>query len=105
MLGDFFFPGVVQFFFANAQYFFDGSVERGAVGATQFLPDVRNGFVTVVLDDVKYECKALRVGAKFCKERIFREITHVRERHEAVVQRCCTEKHVSVSVPTVETHA
>ena len=53
MLRNFLFPGVVEFILADAENFLNGAVEGGAVGASELLPNVRNGFVAVMLDDVE----------------------------------------------------
>ena len=55
VLRDFFFPCLVKFVFADAENLLDSPVERCAVGASQFLPNVRNRFVAIVLGDIEYE--------------------------------------------------
>ena len=105
VFSDFFFPGVVQFFFADAENFFYSSVQRGAVGAPEFFPNIRDGFVAVMLYNVEHERKTLCVRSKFGKERVVRKFVHVGERHEAIVERCRAEEHVAVRIPGVKTHA
>ena len=103
--GDFFFPGFVEFLLANPEDFFECPVERYPVGARKFCPDFWDGVFAVMLCDVAYECEALRVGPEFGKQRVVREVVHVFEREQAVVQHGDAQQHVAVGVPGVEPHA
>ena len=55
ILSNFFFPIVVKLLFADAKYAFNRSVERGALGLSEFVPDFWNGIVAVMFGDVKHE--------------------------------------------------
>ena len=55
MLGNFLFPVVVKLLFADAEYAFDGPVQRSAVRLSEFVPDFWNGVIAVMLGNVEYK--------------------------------------------------
>ena len=69
------------------------------------MPDFGNGIFAVLLADVAYERKTLRVGAEFCKQRVVREVVHVGKREQGIVQCRHAEQHVAVGIPGIKTHA
>ena len=88
---DFLFPLVVKLLFAYAEHFLDSAIESHAVVLGHFVPNFRHGVFAVFLADVTHQRKALRVGTKFCKQRIFRKFVHVGEREQTIVQGCHAE--------------
>ena len=79
-------PVVVEFLLANAEDLLDGAVEREAVELGHLVPNLGDGVFAVGGADVAHERESLRVGAEFREQRVVREVVHVGERKEAVVQ-------------------
>ena len=91
LFGNGLFPVVVEFLFAYAEDLLDGTIEREAVVLGHFMPDLGHGVFAVFLADVTHQRETLRVGTKFCKQRIFRKFVHVGEREQTIVQGCHAE--------------
>ena len=104
-LGDFLLPGFVEFLLADADDLLECAVERHAVEFRKFRPDFRDCIFAVVLRDVEYERETLRVGAEFGKQRVVREVVHVFEREQGVVEGRDAQQHVAVRIPGVKAHA